>query len=126
MNPRSRARGGPKEEGLTQTPTYRSPPKRVSVGGEVRVGILLGQVDQEGGEDEHQEPNVPGGDQLLWVQQPETTGGRRGRGMRKWGSCAHLGEVGGSQRPMKGVGEGGKKYPNPGRDCSVVRALSAQ
>lgn len=57
---------GPREKGCpAQTLTYRSPPQRVGVGGEVGVGILLGQIDQEGGKDEHQEPDVPGGDQLL-------------------------------------------------------------
>lgn len=55
-----RGKGGP-----AQTLTHRPPPERVSIGGEVRVGVLLGQVDEERGEDEHQEPDVPGGDQLL-------------------------------------------------------------
>lgn len=56
----------PREKGSpAQTLTHRPPPERVGIRGEVRVGILLGQIDKEGGKDEHQEPNVPGGDQLL-------------------------------------------------------------
>lgn len=55
-----RGKGSP-----AQTLTHRPPPERVGIGGEVRVGILLSQVDEERGEDEHQEPDVPGGDQLL-------------------------------------------------------------
>jgi hypothetical protein len=56
----SRGKGSP-----AQMLTHRPPPERVGIGGEVRVGILLSQVDQERGKDEHQEPDVPGGDQLL-------------------------------------------------------------
>lgn len=60
------SRDVPRRKGSpAQTLTHRPPPERVGIGGEVRVGILLSQVNEERGEDEHQEPDVPGGDQLL-------------------------------------------------------------
>lgn len=118
-NPESeatRVREGSKGKGgLTQTLTYRSPPKRVSVGGEVRVGVLLGQIDQEGGEDEHQEPDVPGGDQLLREQQqvrPQV--GPRRKGVGKRGALSPSGrggEVGGPRMAPERCWEGDKKYP---------------
>lgn len=87
---------GPREKGgPTQTLTHRPPPERVSVGGEVGVGVFLGQIDQEGGEDEHQEPDVPGGDQLLQGQlRVRALGGPRRRGRSERGTLRPLGEVG--------------------------------
>lgn len=83
----------PGRRAALQRLTHRPPPERVGVGGEVRVGVLLGQVDQEGGEDEHQEPDVPGGDQLL-------RGRRRGAVRRAmsawemWGASTREGDKG--------------------------------
>lgn len=44
---------------------HRAPPQSVGVGGEVLVEFFLHQIDQEGGEDQHQEADVPGSHQLL-------------------------------------------------------------
>lgn len=107
----TRVRGGPKgREALA----YRSPPKRVGIGGEVGVGVLLSQVDQEGGEDQHQEPDVPGGDELLRGQQRvRPPVGPRRRAVRKrdaeptwqrWGG-------GGPQNGPERCWEGNKKFP---------------
>lgn len=51
--------------GVMELVTHRAPPQSVRVGGELCVQLFLHQVDQERGEDEHQEPDVPCGDQLL-------------------------------------------------------------
>lgn len=50
--------------GWQQRP-YQSPPQSISVGLELLVGLLLHGVDQEGGQDQAQEANVPGRDELL-------------------------------------------------------------
>lgn len=45
--------------------THRAPPQRVCVGGKLLVELVLHQVDEERGEDEDQEADVPGRHQLL-------------------------------------------------------------
>lgn len=47
------------------TGPYQPPPQGIGVGLELLVGLLLHGVDQEGGQDEAQEADVPGGDELL-------------------------------------------------------------
>ncbi len=42
-----------------------APPERMREAGKVLVVVLLHHVDDEGGEDEHDEADVHGGDQLL-------------------------------------------------------------
>lgn len=60
-----------KSEGLVSVwLPHHAPPQRISVAGEARLallvhGILLGKVDEVGGEDQAQEADVQGGDQLL-------------------------------------------------------------
>lgn len=44
---------------------HRAPPQRISIGGKVLVEFFLHQINQERGEDQHQEPDVPGSHQLL-------------------------------------------------------------
>lgn len=44
---------------------HRAPPQSISIGGKVLVVFFLHQVNQERGEDQHQEPDVPGSHQLL-------------------------------------------------------------
>lgn len=44
---------------------HRAPPERISIGGKVLVEFFLHQINQERGEDQHQEPDVPGSHQLL-------------------------------------------------------------
>lgn len=45
--------------------THRSPPQGIGIGGKVLVEFFLHQINQERGEDEHQEADVPGSHQLL-------------------------------------------------------------
>lgn len=47
------------------TPTHRSPPQGIGIGGKILVEFFLHQINQERGEDEHQETDVPGSHQLL-------------------------------------------------------------
>lgn len=108
LNPESGSRWSAREDprekgGSAQTLTHRPPPERVGVGGEVGVGVLLGQIDQEGGEDEHQEPDVPGGDQLLRAATGETTGRAEAEGREEAGMLrppGRGGEVGASQNSL--------------------------
>lgn len=44
---------------------HRSPPQGICIGGKVLVEFFLHQINQEGGEDENQEPDIPGSHQLL-------------------------------------------------------------
>lgn len=53
--------------------TYCSPPEGVSISGKLLVIFLLSQIDQEGGKDQYQEPNVPGCDQLLKHRERKVT-----------------------------------------------------
>lgn len=88
--------------------THQTPPEGVCVGLELlfhlsslRIHlrhILLNQVDQKRRQDERQEPDVPGGDELLGEQAADQGGGHRevpvGAGVRvtSWdqGQVTHL------------------------------------
>lgn len=48
--------------------THRAPPQGVGVRRKVLVELVLHQVDEEGGEDQNQEADVPGRHQFLQAE----------------------------------------------------------
>lgn len=54
--------------------THRAPPQGVRIGRKLLVELVLHQVDEERGEDEDQEADVPGSHQLLQADGTKTHG----------------------------------------------------